>query len=230
MQEKKGSEELGWQQGAVRWWVKTGQHQHSQGEIQHGRLLGLHRLSCSNTTERENDWARSLNMNYIRKNKHGHTVILQYYCMLTLSHWITIRLFYNILMFRFWLIKNEQNKLLMSVSHTRRHLSDITHKSGRKLKNIPINILIVLSAISPPWYELFKFFLLLLLDYWQTVLQLAREFDLTWTLSLITKVYANKTEVEILCRESEEQECYFNVCDILDVIIQRGLNISWWFS
>lgn len=29
--------------------MKTGQHQHSDEEIQHGRLRGLHRLSCSNT-------------------------------------------------------------------------------------------------------------------------------------------------------------------------------------
>ncbi len=43
-------EELGWQQGAASWEVKTGQHQRSKEEIQHGRLRGLHRLSCSNAT------------------------------------------------------------------------------------------------------------------------------------------------------------------------------------
>lgn len=39
--EDRGSGELGWQQGATRCRVKTGQHQHSVEEIQHGRLRGL---------------------------------------------------------------------------------------------------------------------------------------------------------------------------------------------
>lgn len=38
--------------------MKTGQHQHSDEEIQHGRLRGLHRLSCSNT--RLDCWSDSL--------------------------------------------------------------------------------------------------------------------------------------------------------------------------
>lgn len=48
--EERGSEELGWQPGAVRRRVKTGRHQQSEEEIQHGRHWGLHGLSCSNAT------------------------------------------------------------------------------------------------------------------------------------------------------------------------------------